>query len=180
VSGARAHDAPRRSRRGFTIVEVVLAMAVLLIGMTAILGLLSFGAALARTAALRTSAAAAIDAVVADLEATLFPMESDGSAGEPQEIEGRSVPGHPGIVYSAVATPHPDELGLPGGPVEYRVDVDVSWNTAGSTRRRSFTTLLLREIPFGERMRLQFVDGRTGPENPESGAGRTTAAENER
>lgn len=166
---------PRGDRRaGFTLVEVVLAMAILLLGMTAILGLLSFGASMARTAALRTSAASAIEAVVADLEATLFPMEVDGSAGEPESILGRAIPGHSGIVYSAMATPNPEELELPGGPVEYRVDVDVTWNTAGSTRRRRFTTLLLREVPFGERMRLQFVAGRKGPESAPQDAGSET------
>lgn len=159
--------APRTTRRsGFTLVEVVLAMGLLVLGMSTILGLLSFGAALSRTAALRSASAATVEAVVADLEETLFPMMEDGSAGDPREIEERPVPGHPGLVYSASASPHPDQLDRPGGPLEYRVDVEMRWRAAGATRRRRFTTLLLREIPFGERLRLQFIEDRVGPDRP--------------
>ena len=98
---ARTH-----SRSGFTIVEVVLAMGLLLLGMTAVLGLLSFGAALARTAALRTAAAGAAEAIAADLEETLFPLTIDSATGdrlvgEPHAIVDREVPGYPGLLYSA-------------------------------------------------------------------------------
>jgi len=156
----------RSERAGFTLVEVVLAMGLLVLGMSTILGLLSFGAALSRNAALRSASAAAVEAVVADLEETLFPMQPDGSAGEPQNIEARSVPGHAGLVYDATASPHPDQLGREGGPLEYRVDVEMRWRSAGATRKRVFTTLLLREVPFGERLRLQFIEDRPGPDRP--------------
>lgn len=153
--------APANSRSGFTIVEVVLAMFILLIGMSTILGLLSFGAALSRTASLRSQAANAVEAVVADLEESLFPLVLvDGFevAGEPQDIERRPVPGSPGLVYSATAEPNPGQEDAVG-PQEYRVDVEISWSTQGATRSRRFTTLLLREVPFGERLRQKFVEG---------------------
>ena len=151
------------SESGFTIIEVVMAMFILLIGMTSLLGLLTFGAALSRTAQLRAGAGGSIEAVVADLEEGMFPLKldelGDEIVGEPDEILDRPVPGYPGLVYSARATPHPDELGLPGGPRRYRVDVEMSWATGGTVRRRTFTTLLLREVPFGERLRRRFVAG---------------------
>jgi hypothetical protein len=153
---------PRASRAGFTIVEVVFAMFLLLIGMTTIIGLLSFGAALARTAALRTGAANAIEAVVADLEENLFPLvEVDGRevAGEPLPIANREIAGFPGLAYSATAHPAPGQRDRPGGPLEYRVDVEITWSTSGARRHRSFTALLLREVPFGQRLRLRFVEG---------------------
>jgi general secretion pathway protein I len=146
----------RRTRAGFTIVEVVLAMAILLVGMSTILGLLSFGAAMSRTASLRAGAANAVEAVLADLEERLFPLvleEGVEVVGEPAPIERREIPGHPGLVYSAQATPNPDD------PLEYRVDVELSWSTAGSRRTRKFTTLLLREVPFGERLRRRLIEG---------------------
>ena len=151
---------PPARRAGFTIVEVVLAMFVLLVGMTSILAFLSFGAAMARTAMLRDGAAGAADAVVADLEESLFPLVLvDGRevAGEPRAIEDRPVPGHPGLSYSARATPNPADTHDP--PLEYRVDVEMSWTSSGSRRTRSFSTLLLREVPFGVRMRRRFVQG---------------------
>ena len=154
---ALQHGRQSARRGGFTLIEVVLAMFVLLIGMTTILGLLSFGAALSRTASLRAGAANAIEAVTADLEETLFPLVvgPDGleEAGEPRAIEKRPVPGHPGLVYSASATVNPDD------PLEYRVDVEITWSAGGAQRSREFTTLLLREVPFGERLRARFVEG---------------------
>jgi hypothetical protein len=155
-------------RGGFTIVEVVLAMGLLLLGMTAVLGLLSFGAALARTAALRTGAAAAAEAVVADLEETLFPLEIDARTGErragtPHAIAERPLPGHPGVVYGARATPVPAADDGPQGPRRYRVDVEMSWTTSGRRKARAFTVLLLREVPFGERLRRELVADELDP-----------------
>jgi len=143
--------ATRAPRGGFTIIEVVLAMGILVMGMTVLLSLLTFGAALTRTAALRTAASTAIEAVIGDLEESMFPLEDDGTVGEPRRLEGRAVPNAPGVIYSASARPNPDD------PLEYAVDIDVSWETSGIRRSKSFQTLLLREVPFGERMRRRFV-----------------------
>jgi hypothetical protein len=157
-----------RDRAGFTIVEVVVALGLLLLGMTSILGLLSFGAALSRTAQLRNSAASAAEAVIVDLEETLFPLarDEDGDVvvGEPRAIVDRPVPGHPGILYTAHAFGDPLDR-TPGGPVRYRVDVEIHWKTEGRRRSKTFTTLLLREVPFGERMRRLFVAGEEPEQN---------------
>ena len=142
------------ARAGFTILEVIVAMGIFLFGMTAILGLLTFGAALSRTAQLRTHSAAAVQAVTVDLEETFFPLV-DGEAGEPLKIEKRAVPGLSDIVYSATPFQNPDR------PLEYRVDVELSWKSAGVQRETRFTTILLREVPFGERLRRRFVEGDT-------------------
>ncbi len=152
ISRAPAVDPPARATRcGFTIIEVVLAMGILVLGMTVLLSLLTFGAALTRTAALRTAASTAIEAVIGDLEESLFPLEDDGTVGEPRQIQGRALPNAPGVIYSASARQNPDD------PLEYAVDIDVSWESSGFRRTRSFQTLLLREVPFGERMRRRFV-----------------------
>ena len=147
------------STAGFTMVEVLVALAILVFGMTAVLGLLTFGAALSRTALLRTSAAAASHAVVADLEETLFPEAKakdastialdpgESEAGPPVDVLERPLPGMPDVVYSARATQNPDR------PDEYKVEIEMSWRSAGVRRATTFTTLLVREIPFGERLR---------------------------
>ena len=138
-------------RAGFTILEVLVAMAIFLIGMTAILGLLTFGSALSRTAQLRTAAAAAVQSVTADLEETFFPLV-DGEAGEPQTIDKRELHGLTHIVYSAVPRQNPER------PLEYRVDVELTWKSGGVQREKRFTTIMLREVPFGERLRRRFVE----------------------
>ena len=156
-------------RAGFTLIEVVLAMSILLIGMTTILGLLSFGAALSKTAEQRTGAAMVIESIVADLEENLFPLVLvDGIevAGPPREIRSRAVPGHPGLAYSVQATPDPHGLPRPGIPLEYRIDVELTSNAAGLRRVTTFSTLLPRQVPFGERLRLRLVEGFEPQESP--------------
>ena len=142
----------RVARGGFTLVEILVALGILLFGMAAVLGLLTFGAAMSRTALLRTSAASAAEAVASDLEETLFPM-IEGEAGAPVDVVDRAISGQSEIVYSARAVENPDR------PLEYRVDVEMSWSSAGVRREKRFRTLLVREIPFGERLRRRFVEG---------------------
>ncbi len=138
----------------FTLLEVVLSLGILLLGVSAVLGLLTFGAALTHAAHARTAAANLTEAVVADLEETLFPLEDDGSAGEPVTITARALPGFAGVTYDAVPTPNPDD------DEEYRVDVNISWESGGVLRGHDFSILLTRAVPFGERMRRRFVEGR--------------------
>ncbi|MCP3916719.1 MAG: prepilin-type N-terminal cleavage/methylation domain-containing protein [bacterium] len=147
-----------RNRSGFTILEVMLAMGILVIGMTILLSLLTFGAALTRTAALRTTSSTVIESVVADLEESLFPLAEDGTVGEPRTITDRAVPSAPGVVYSAVATAHVEGPYLGEMPLEYKVDIEVKWGSRGVKRARSYETILLREVPFGERMRRMFIE----------------------
>lgn len=146
-------------RSGFTLLEVVLAMGVLALGATAILAMFTFGTSMVRTASLRQASAEVVEAIVADLEETLFPLMPDGSIGEPIEIDSRPVAGREALSYSARARPAPDQVTRPDGALEYRVDVDLQWTAEGLQRTQRFTVLLLREIPFGHRLRLEFVQG---------------------
>jgi general secretion pathway protein I len=141
-----------RTKGGFTLIEVVLAMGILVMGMSVLLSLLTFGAALTRSADLRIRATTVIEAIIGDLEESLFPLQDDGTVGDPPErIEARPVPGAVGAVYSATTRPNPDDFN------EYVVEVQVSWEAEGVRRTKTFETLLLREVPFGERMRRRFV-----------------------
>jgi prepilin-type N-terminal cleavage/methylation domain-containing protein len=151
---------------GFTIIEVVIAMGLFLIGMSSVLGLLAFGAALTRNAALASDAAAAAEGVMADLEERLFPLvlvDGEWVAGEPLAIVDRPLPSHPGIVYSATAVPDPAGVSRSSDTLEYKVDVTLTWRNSGQRRTRTFTTLMLREVPFGERLRRLFVESSPDP-----------------
>lgn len=153
----------RHARRsGFTLLEVVLAVGILVLGMSMILGVFNFGTALTRTAELRSLTSGSIEALVHDLEETLFPIADDGTVGEPVDIEDRPVPGQPGVVYSVEAVGDPrslavDGIDADGLPREYHVTISVRWESAGVQRTESWSTIMLREVPFGARMRKRFV-----------------------
>lgn len=159
-----SHAAQRRvgPRGGFTLIEVVLAAGLFVLGMSMILGVYSFGSALSRTAELRSLSSDAVDALVADLRETLFPVRDDGLVGGPRTIEDREVPGRRGLRYSVTTTPNLDTLELlPGDdePVarEYAVSIEARWQAAGVKRTATWTTIMLRELPFGARMRARFL-----------------------
>jgi prepilin-type N-terminal cleavage/methylation domain-containing protein len=145
--------APERitKRAGFTLVEVLLAMGILLVGSVGIISFLTFGGATARHAQLRTQAASAVEAVEADIERHLFPFEN-GELGDPIEFEKRPVPGVSGVVYSAKAFQNPDLLR------EYRIDISMSWQSAGVKRGKAWSILRIKEVPFGERLRREFIE----------------------
>lgn len=142
----------RANQSGFTLVEVVISMGMLVMGMGVLLSLLTFGAALTKNASNRARSSMVIESVTADLQENLFPTEEDGSVGEPPaRLEGVPVPGVRGATYTVITRPHPE------GDGEYLVDVTVSWEAEGVSRKERFTTLMLRELPFGERMRRRFI-----------------------
>lgn len=143
---------PIRRRAGFTILEVLVAMAILLVGMSAVLGLLTFGAALTRTAELRNEGSMAVEAVLADLEESFFPLDPQGGLQDPQPIVDRPLAGLVGLAYTAKAERNPERKS------EWRVDVEVSWLSAGVRRDKVFRTILLQELPFGERLRRRLAN----------------------
>lgn len=150
------------NRAGFTLLEVLLAAGLLAIGMSMILGLFNFGSALSRTAELRSVTSGTIESLFHDLEENLFPFNDAGEVGEPQTFENRPVPGLPGVVYSVDAVPNPESNALVDGepvgmPREWLVTVTVRWQSAGVRRTESWSTIMLREVPFGARMRRRFV-----------------------
>lgn len=137
----------RRGGRGFTLLEMLVAMALLAVGLSSVLALFTFGAALRRTSAERERAALAAEAIVADLRRALFPLESDGSIGDAPDLADRPVPNAEGLLYTATLR---EEADLPGA---YLALVEVSWSERGRRRAERFETVLVREVPFERRMR---------------------------
>jgi len=147
----RLQSTRKSNRAGFTLIEVLMAMGILLIGSVGIISFLTFGSATARHAQLRTLAASAVSAVEADVQRNIFPYE-DGLLGDPVELTDREVPGVKGVVYSAKAFPNP------ALPREYRIDIEMTWQSAGVKRGKSWSMLRIKELPFGERLRREFIE----------------------
>ena len=153
------------ARGGFTLVEVMLSVGILVFGAAAIIGMLTVGASLTRTAELRTSAASSLEAALDVLEHQLFRLE-DGETTGPHAVTDRAVPHAPGVVYSATARQNPAR------PKEFAVTVELRWEAAGVQRKKRFETLKLREIDFGERLRREFIEKSGGFKKRRDGAAR--------
>ncbi len=146
----------RMSRRhktknaGFTLVEVMTAMGILVAGMSTILGLLSFGLSLHRSSGERGKASLAAESVIAEIRQNAFLPEKGKEAKAPETIREREIPAYPGLSYSATFRENPQLLG------EYLVEVQISWKEKGKTRSTVFRTVMLQEIPYEQRLkRLQ-------------------------
>lgn len=147
------------ARLGLSLIEVVLALAILAVGLTSVLALFSFGAGIASNASLQAEAASSLDFIVADLEERLFLQDENGKWLEPRPIENAPVPGNERLSYSA--KPERDPRGALGNgqPVLYRVDIQITWRSQGVDRAVEARVLMPQSIPFGERLRRQFVPG---------------------
>ena len=135
-----------RRARGFTLLEMLVAMGVLTTGLASVLALFSFGAALLKTARERERGALAVEAVRADLAENLWRLREDGTVEDPSPVQDRPVPNQPGLRYSAVLRESPD---LPG---EYGAEIEIVFRDKGRARREVYRTILLREVPFERRL----------------------------
>ena len=124
----------RRTERGFTLIEILVAIGILALGITAVLFLFAMGARSHRRATLRTQAALLAEAVVNRLQAE-FPQ-----AAEPQTITNATDPDFPGFTYDVSFSPLDDNAQY------YKVTVVVRWGEPGlpGTERDSetFATVL--------------------------------------
>ncbi len=140
-------------KAGFTLIEVMLAMGILTIGMTAVLGRFTFGAALSQAAELRTDAAYAVEVIGLELPAKLFPLDEEDRPGPPVELRDQEVEGLPAIRYHALAEPVADgPTAEDGGPLEYEVRLELFFTSRGVRRVQQFRMRMLRERSFADRI----------------------------
>jgi prepilin-type N-terminal cleavage/methylation domain-containing protein len=139
----RANPA-RRRRGGFTLVEMMIAMGILVVGVTSVLGLLAFGAALQRTAERRTEAALVVEQVAAELRDSLT-VDASGKASEPPLQFERTISGHPNLRAKVELRRNPELDG------EYFVQIAIQWLERGRFRSEFYRTILERAVPFHAR-----------------------------
>lgn len=141
--------APRRgtgSSRGFTLVEILVAMGLLMIGLTSILGLFALGLDQLRDSRVRAEAGDALPRILDDVEGRLFDAvavslnqqamdwaaEGVGNA-LPEVLESQDalrVPGLEELRYSYRATR------VPGRDLQYLTEIRVDWRIRGQTSSR--------------------------------------------
>lgn len=131
--------------RGFTLVEMMIAMGILVVGVTSVLGLLTFGAALQRTAERRTEAALVAAQVVADLRDS-FDAQASGPAEQPAVLRFEpAIAGHPNLRATVQLRRNPELEG------EYVAEIALRWLERGRWRSETYRTIVQREVPFHRR-----------------------------
>ncbi len=163
MSPARRARGGRLRRAGFTLLEVIVALGVLGIGLTAAFALLVAGASAGRRAEHATQAPLLADAVFADLGPALaqgldldaLPRAAPDDAGAPAAagqaaldarwlVRDKAWVTDPGYQYDVAVTPLPGPAHDPATPRAYLVEVFVRWFERGQGKEARYATVLLR------------------------------------
>jgi prepilin-type N-terminal cleavage/methylation domain-containing protein len=143
---------------GFTLVEMMVAMGILVFGLTALAGVLGVGVDTRRTAEQVTVGASQVDRIVHELEMLVLPdrirawrAQVDGIETEPlapeslEPVTPTPIPGYPGMNYA----------------VEFDLDqerpdlvlarIRVRWRSQGEEQGETFCRLLPLSVPLGVR-----------------------------
>jgi len=153
-------DARRRApaAAGFTLVEMLAALAILLFGVTALLGALSTSIAQRRSSDARHEFSALCDLAVQRVQHEA--IRSATGSGLPFDLDfvplvDQPVPGFPGMTWSATATADP------GRPDLWLVHVEARWLDAGEEVVADFFRVVPRQLPLRDRV-LSFREGGSG------------------
>ncbi len=133
-------------RSGLTLIEVLIAMAIFVFGISAILGLFQLGGGLESRARVEAELAPALEPLIEGLRAETWRQNAQGAWLPPVERAGEAVPGAPDYRYDLVVYPapasHPDLV---------RAQVRI-WRQAPDRVLAQASFLLPRRIPVERRL----------------------------
>jgi len=124
---------PRRSEAGFTLVEVIVALAILSAGLSVLLGMISGGFLRTSSAERMMEAGSLTQSLMAEI-GTEFPVKADERAGEFAA----------GYRWHLKMQPYGSGNGTEEGPVGlYEISTEVQWEEGTETRFLQLKTLRL-------------------------------------
>ena len=132
-------------RQGFTLIEVMLAMAIFITGITAILGMFQFGGGMERSARAHAELAPVIKPLVESLKERAWRTDSSGAFIGLREFLGEPVPGAQAYSYDLMVLPADDFQ--EAQRAELRI-----WRGQPDRVVTRITFLLPRRIPVARRL----------------------------
>ncbi len=141
---------PRCHQSGFTLAEMLAALTILLLGVTALLGALSATVAQRRTTDARLEATALCDYALHRIQEEAVKRSAKGESDLDLELvalEDQTAPGFSGMTWSA-STVVDDQR-----PDVWLVRLRVRWLEVGEDAGEEFLRVLPRQLPLGQRVR---------------------------
>ncbi|MBC8327398.1 MAG: prepilin-type N-terminal cleavage/methylation domain-containing protein [Planctomycetes bacterium] len=136
-----------RRRRGMTLIEVLVAMAIFLFGVTSLLGLFHFGGDQEQRARTHAELAPQIEQLVESLVADAWLLEDDGSVLRLRSVTAQPVPGAPAYHYDL-------RVADAGDPDLRRAELSV-WRSSPERPVVGVAFLLPRAVPMERRLLLE-------------------------
>jgi len=152
--------ASQRTREGgFTLAEMLAALAILLFGVTALLGALSSSISQRRTTDARHELTTLCD--LAMHRVRYESIRSTNGDSSPFDLEfvpliDQEVPGFPGMTWSATATEDENR------PLLWMVKIEARWLDEGEPIVAEFLRVVPRQLPMRDRV-MSFKEGSTEP-----------------
>ena len=145
----------RHGESGFTLAEMLAALAILLFGVTALLGALSSSINQRRTTDARHELTALCELAMHRVRYESIRATSEGAG--PTDLEfvpltDQEVPGFPGMTWSATAT---EDLNF---PLLWLVKIEASWLDDGEEVVAEFLRIVPRQLPMRDRV-LSYREG---------------------
>jgi len=147
---AAVAEPARAPAGGFTLAEMLAALAILLLGITALIGALSSSVAQRRTTDARLEAQALCEHAILRIQEEGVRRRADGESDLDLEIgtlPDQTAPGFPGMTWSATAVL--DET----RPDVWLVRLKIRWLEEGEDVFEEFLRVLPRQLPLGQRVR---------------------------
>ncbi len=129
---------------GFTLTEMLLALAILTFGLTALAGSLTMGVGTRRNTEMRLRVVDVLPQVLFDLQENYFMEHADAEVLP--AVERRPLPNDPSIQYSVKFSAEPEQADL------LLARIQVSWSDQGQDVAESFDRILVRSLPFSQRV----------------------------
>lgn len=150
MAESQTHIAPLR-QGGFTLTEMLVALGILVFGLTTLLGSLTEGVGERRGVEMRLKAVHMVDEVLRDLQQNYIPSYPlDGgplpAIGAGEGAEPPTLPGYPGMRYSVTFKPDPEH------PAVVLCRIGIAWMAQGEAVAAVFDRILVREVPFSQRI----------------------------
>ena len=136
------------TQRGFTLTEMLVALSILMFGLTALAGSMMAGASQRRGSEMRFRAVHMVDRVFQQLREEYLPKHDPDAGPVPPITADQSpeVPGYPGMKYTAEFVADPDH------PRVVLCRLRVSWREQGERVAEVFERVLVHEKPFSRRI----------------------------
>lgn len=140
-------------RRGLTLIEILVALSIFAVGVTAVIGLLTVASTTHKRAINRVSAAWMAESLFDEMDARLtsaFDLaDYPGVSGETRRIEqAYELNGYEGyradIYLTPIDDPDAQALGLP--PQQFLCEIEIHWQLRGGANSEWFRTILGRRL----------------------------------
>lgn len=151
------HKAAQRLAEGFTLAEMLAALAILLFGVTALLGALTSSVAQRRSTDAMLEAQALCDHAMHRLQHESVRRKAGASTDLELEIvplQDQTAPGFPGMTWSGKAIEDENR------PDIWLIKLEFRWLESGDSRLAEFQRILPKQLPLRDRV-LRFREERS-------------------